>query len=123
MQVINSLANNIPFNAPHDQFGHPTLSYNLAEIIIELINKNSSGIFNVAGLTFIDRYNFAKKIAETFSLDTNLINKVSTAHLNQPIKRPYKIQLDLKKITSIVSTKLLTLDEQLSFLKILKNKS
>tara|TARA_B110001454_G_scaffold13402_2_gene12162 strand:- start:105 stop:998 length:894 start_codon:yes stop_codon:yes gene_type:complete len=117
MQVINSLNNKNFFNAPSDQFGHPTLSHNLAEIVIELIHKKSTGIFNVAGLTFIDRYNFAKKIAETFSLDSSFIHEVSTAELHQPIKRPSRIQLDFKKIQSTVSTKLLTLNEQLESIK------
>ena len=40
MQVINSLQNGDVFKAAIDQFGHPTYSLNLAEIIIELIKNN-----------------------------------------------------------------------------------
>lgn len=121
MQVVNSLKNNKIFNAPSDQYGHPTLSINLAEIIVELIINNHNGIFNIAGLTYIDRFHFAKKIAKTFSLNENLIEEITTKELNQSINRPLCLNLNLKKIQSIASTKILTLDEQLHYMLSSKN--
>jgi len=117
MQVLNSLKNRQKFYAPDDQFGNPTLSVNLAEIIFELISKNQQGIFHVTGSTYIDRYNFALKIAKVFSLDENLIQKISTSELNQQIKRPLKIQMNLKKLKSVISTKILSLEDQLNYMK------
>ena len=121
MQVVNSLKNKKFFNAPSDQYGHPTLSTNLAEIIVELIHKKSTGIFHIAGSTYIDRFNFAKKIAIKFSLDVNLIHEVSTSELNQIITRPLEVKLNLNKIKSHISTELLSLDEQLDIMKNLTN--
>jgi len=117
MQVLNSLKNRQKFYAPDDQFGHPTLSVNLAEIIFELISKSQQGIFHVTGSTYIDRYNFALKIAKVFLLDENLIQKISTSELNQKIKRPLKIQMNLKKLKSVISTKILSLEDQLNYMK------
>ena len=116
MQVLNSLKNNKIFSAPDDYFGHPTLSSNLVEIIIELIIKNKSGIFNVAGLTYIDRYNFALKIADSFNLDSKLIKPVSSENLDT-IPRPLRINLNLEKLSSQISTKILSLSEQLTYMK------
>lgn len=123
MQVVNSLKNNKIFYAPSDQYGHPTLSINLAEIVVELLDKNYNGVFNVTGLTYIDRFHFAKKIAKTFSLNPNLIQKTSTKELNQSITRPLRLNLNLEKIKSHTSTKILTLDEQLDIMKNQSNQS
>jgi dTDP-4-dehydrorhamnose reductase len=117
MQVINSLKNNEVFSVPFDQYGSPTITSNLSEIIFELIQKNQKGIFHVTGLTYIDRYNFAIKIAEVFLLNRKLIKKISTAELNQKIKRPLEVNLDLKKLKSIITTKIFSLDEQLDLMK------
>ena len=121
MQVINSLKNKKIFNAASDQFGHPTLSINLAEIMSELIDKKSTGIFHVTGSTYISRFDFAKKIAEAFSLDPNLIHEISTTELNQSIRRPLQVKLNLNKIKSQISIKILSLDEQLDIMKNLAN--
>ena len=117
MQVINSLKNNEVFSVPFDQYGSPTITSNLSEIIFELIQKNQKGIFHVTGLTYIDRYNFAIKIAEVFLLNRKLIKKISTAELNQKIKRPLEVNLDLKKLKSIITTKIFSLDVQLDLMK------
>ena len=116
MQVINSLQNGNVFNAPIDQFGHPTYSTNLAEIIIELIKNNYNGIFHVTGSTYIDRFNFAKKIAKAFDLNPEMIHETTT-DLNQSHTRPMKVQMKLDKLKSSISTKILSLDEQLDSMR------
>jgi len=117
MQLINSLKNNKSFIVPYDQFGSPTIPSNLSEIIYELIQQNKKGIFHVTGTTYISRFDFALKIAESFSLDKTLIQKVSTNDLNEKISRPLEINLNLKKLKSLINTKILSLDEQLDYLK------
>lgn len=117
MQLINSLKNNKSFTVPYDQFGSPTIPSNLSEIIYELIQQNKKGIFHVTGSTYISRFDFALKIAEFFSLDKTLIEKISTSDLNQKISRPLEVNLNLKKLKSSINTKILSLDEQLNYLK------
>ena len=116
MQVINSLQNGSVFNAPIDQFGHPTYSTNLAEIIIELIKNNYNGIFHVTGSTYIDRFHFAKKIAKAFDLNPEMIHETTT-DLNQSRTRPMKVKMKLDKLKSSISTKILSLDEQLDSMR------
>jgi dTDP-4-dehydrorhamnose reductase len=116
MQVINSLQNGNVFNAPIDQFGHPTYSTNLAEIIIELIKNNYNGIFHVTGSTYIDRFHFAKKIAKAFDLNPEMIHEITT-DLIQSRTRPMKVKMKLDKLKSSISTKILSLDEQLDSMR------
>ena len=116
MQVINSLQNNNIFNAPVDQFGHPTYSNNLAEIIIELVKNNSEGVFHVTGSTYVDRFHFAKKIAKAFCLNPEMVHKTTT-NLHQSHTRPMEANMKLNKLKSVISTKVLSLDEQLDSMR------
>ena len=116
MQVINSLKKNQSFNVANDQFGHPTHPTNLAEIIIELIQKDVNGIFHITGSTYISRFEFAQKIAKAFCLNPDLIHGVITP-LTSVIQRPLKVNLNLNKLKSVITTNLLTLDEQLNLMR------
>ncbi len=116
MQVINSLQNGDVFNAAIDQFGHPTYSVNLAEIIIELIKNNSEGIFHVTGSTYIDRFHFAKKIAKAFCLNPDMVHKTTTS-LQQSQTRPMEANLKLDKLKSMIPTNVLSLDDQLDLMR------
>ena len=116
MQVISSLKENKIFNAALDQFGHPTYSVNLSEMILELILKDANGIFHVTGSTCISRFEFAQKIAMAFCLDPKLIHGVNTDS-NSDIRRPLKVNLNLSKLKSIISLNPLTLDEQLNLMR------
>ena len=104
MQLIDSLKNNRVFDAAIDQFGHPTYSVNLAEMIVELILRKINGVFHTTGSTYIDRFNFAKKIAKAFCLNPDLINGITTEP-NSSIDRPLKVNLNLEKLKSKIQSK------------------
>lgn len=117
MQVINSLKENRKIIAPIDQFGHPTFSNNLCEVIVELILKNKKGIFHVTGSTFVSRFELAIEIAKAFGLNSSLIEGIKSSQLNQKAIRPKRVQLELSKIKSEISTKILSLKEQLEIMR------
>jgi len=117
MQVINSLKAGKVMRVVNDQFGHPTLASNLAGIIIELIMKEKNGVYHVTGSSYVSRYNQALKIAQAFGYNSSLIEGVETKDLNQKAIRPKHAKLNLDKIRSVVSTNLLSLDEQLDILR------
>jgi len=60
----------------------------LAESIITLSQSNHQGIFHIGGSNWINRYEFAIKIADVYGLDASLIDRIKTADLNQPAPRP-----------------------------------
>tara|TARA_Y100000590_G_scaffold459455_1_gene616574 strand:- start:854 stop:1738 length:885 start_codon:yes stop_codon:yes gene_type:complete len=117
MQVINSLKNHKEFVVHSKQSGNPTLASNLANIVVELVLNNLKGIYHVTGLTHIDRLSFAKKIAEKFSLDSNLIILNSDKKSNDSVIRPHQVKLNLDKLKSVTKLKILTLEEQLEIMK------
>ena len=88
--VINSLKNSKPINVVTDQINNPTWTYSLADIIDISITKDLSGIFHWGDADFLNRFNFAIKIADKFSLNKTLINPITTDQLKQSAKRPLK---------------------------------
>ncbi|MGB2981212.1 MAG: dTDP-4-dehydrorhamnose reductase, partial [Candidatus Zixiibacteriota bacterium] len=47
-----------------DQFNNPTLADNLSECMLEMVERNLSGIFHIGGAEYLSRYDFALKVAE-----------------------------------------------------------
>ena len=57
-----------------------------------------------------------KKIAEAFDLNPEMIHETTT-DLNQSRTRPMKVKMKLDKLKSSISTKILSLDEQLDSMR------
>jgi dTDP-4-dehydrorhamnose reductase len=113
--VIEELKQNKKLKIATDQFTSPTLTDDLVEIILKLIEKDEKGIFHASGRERISRYEFAMKIAEVFNLDKNLIQPVKMCDLEWKAKRPKDSSLDVTKISKI--KKPLNIQEGLEILK------
>jgi dTDP-4-dehydrorhamnose reductase len=111
--VLGQLKSNQPLKVVNDQFASPTLNSNLAEMILELTSKQLEGIIHLAGATRIDRYNFAKQIAETFLHDPNLIEPVKSDQTAWKAKRPTDSSLNVGKAERLLERKPLELNEAL----------
>lgn len=99
--MIKELKEGNKINIVKDQFNTPTLADDLAELILELIKKESFGIFHISGSERISRFDFALKIAGIFDLNKNLIKPITTDQLNWIAKRPMDSSLDVSKISGI----------------------
>lgn len=86
--VVEKLAGRETIRIVDDQFGNPTLADELAFAILKVCQKNAVGLYHVAGLENISRYEFARKVAEVFGLDFSPVKKVRSDELAQPAKRP-----------------------------------
>lgn len=111
--TINQLRQSRNVKVVFDQFVSPTLSSNLAEMLCEICERNLTGIFHLSGATRIDRYSFAVRIAETFGLDKNLIQPVSSSEMSWVAKRPRDSSLDVSKASDVLKLKPLSLGEAL----------
>ena len=92
------------FKVFNDWFNHPTFVDDLADIIITLLEKGATGIFNTAGSTYIDRFSWAQMIADVFKKDKKLVSYSSSLDANLPAKRP-NVHVDLSKIERIIGRK------------------
>ena len=95
--VYNSLKSGKNINVVTDQFNNPTLAEDLAIGIQLLIEKSKYGIFNIAGEPYLNRFDFACKIAEVFGFSQDLIHPVTSDALVQASPRPMRGGLVIDK--------------------------
>jgi len=86
--VKKSLENGNPVNLVDDQHRMPTLVDDLANACITAANKKALGVFHISGEQMLNYYEIGSSIADYFSLDASLINKIKTSELNQKARRP-----------------------------------
>jgi dTDP-4-dehydrorhamnose reductase len=100
--IINMCELNNSFGVVNDQLSNPTLTDDIALGIKKIIEKKRTGLYHFGGLDFINRIDFAKKIAEIYHLDDSLIQPITTESLNQKAKRPLQSGLiSLKASTDL----------------------
>lgn len=115
--LVESLRNMQPVKIVDDQFGQPTIVDDLALAVLKIVDRNSSGIYNVCGSEYCSRYEFAVKLANIFGLDKHLIARVKTPDLNQDAERPMNSSFILLKAETDLELKPLNVTEGLYLLK------
>jgi dTDP-4-dehydrorhamnose reductase len=98
-RAVKTLRAGERLQVPHDQYGQPTFSVDLAETALALLKQNARGTFHAVGPAHVTRLAFAQLIAKTFDLNPALIDGIDTASLKQPAPRPLFIQLRRDKLT------------------------
>lgn len=98
--VVSRLSHKKNINVVSDQVGSPTYIDDLIEGIFRLLEKEEYGLFHISGPQILNRYDFAKKIAEVFELDGSLINRVSTEDLKQVAPRPMNSSFIIDKLVN-----------------------
>jgi dTDP-4-dehydrorhamnose reductase len=117
MGLIKNLKNGDFTKVPCDQIGSPTYANNMVQAVKELIEADKTGIYHVAGTDVMDRYTFAKNVAEIFELDEDLLIPVTTNQLGQKAKRPLKAGMKVDKVQNDVSIRLMSVREGLEEMK------
>ena len=115
--VIKSLSENKKINIVTDQFNNPTFVDDLISGINKVIEFKKSGIFNIGGREFLNRYDFTQKIADYFNLNKNLIKPILTKELNQKAPRPLKSGLITLKAETQLGFKPHTIVQSLEKIK------
>lgn len=107
--LMESLSQNKEVKILEDQYVSPTLNTNLAEMLLEIIQKKITGILHTAGNTRINRYNYALKLAEIFNLNVNLIKPAKMSQISWKAKRPRDSSLNVRKADALLESKPLKL--------------
>jgi dTDP-4-dehydrorhamnose reductase len=116
--VVESLRNRKPITVVNDHFNCPTLADNLAEVLLEMVRKDLSGVFHTAGSERISRYDFAVEIAKSFDLDASMITPIEMSELKAWIaKRPRDSSLCIGKAQKQLKTKFLDVQEGLRIMR------
>lgn len=117
LKLINNLKKGNTANIMDDQYGSPTYAGNLSEAIIYLVEKSVHGLYHISGSQVMNRFEFARLVAEVFNLNKNLIKPIKTSQINQVAKRPMKSGLIIDKVQKILPFKLLDSKEGLTRMK------
>ena len=96
--MLNLSKTHDEINVVSDQFGSPTSTTTLCEIIEEILNKNPEyGIYHSTNEGFISWYDFAKKIFEIKNVNIK-INPILSKDYPTPAKRPFNSKLSKEKL-------------------------
>jgi dTDP-4-dehydrorhamnose reductase len=117
LSLIDRIRGGEKVKIPFDQIGSPTYSENLAAVVEELVRKEKSGVYNIAGSELLDRYSFAKKVCGIFELPEDMLIPVLTKELGQKARRPLQGGFVLDKVMGDVSVSLMDATQGLEDLK------
>jgi dTDP-4-dehydrorhamnose reductase len=100
--VVKSLKEGKEIRVVNDQFNNPTWTKSMADIISLSIQNDLSGIVHWGDADYLNRFDFAIKIAEKFELNSKLIKPITTTELHQPAPRPLKSGLKSDKLIEVL---------------------
>lgn len=100
----------------NDQFVSPSYNDNVAEMLNELAEKKTSGIWHIAGSSICTRYDFAINLAEIFNLDISLIEEISISQMPWTVQRPIHAGLVVDK-TLTLSHKPMIMEQSIKRMK------
>ena len=94
--VISSLSKKKKIKVPSNIIFNPVTIENLINVIFKLIKSKKKGIFNVGSADSISKYNFAKKIAKKYGLDTKYL--IAFKSIYSKNQRPLRTYMSIKKL-------------------------
>jgi dTDP-4-dehydrorhamnose reductase len=115
--LLNKLERKNAVEIVTDQWNSPTLNVNMAEMILEVLEKKTYGIFHLAGATRLSRFDFANHVAESFNLDPQYIKPVRSEQIKWIAKRPKDSSLNVDKAKRILETKPMEIRRSLRIMK------
>ncbi len=112
-KILQTLRENNPFFGFDDVIFNPLEVSNLSKMIYEFTKNDFRGIIHVSGDEVISKYQFARKVAEIFDFNTNLIKKglIEDAKLFAP--RPKNTSLSNQKSKKFLKTQIISLENSL----------
>ena len=115
--LLNKLKRNEKINIITDQWNSPTLNTNLAEMTIEIVERQLNGVFHLSGATRISRYDFAMLLSKIFAFETNLIHPIKAEDLTMIAKRPKDSSLNISKAKNLLKNQPIPIHSALKKLK------
>lgn len=108
--AISELQQNDEVDAVTDQIASPTYAPNLAEICIEAVKENRTGIYHAAGPDQISRYDALIQVKEVLDI-SGTIKPINMNDLSWTAKRPKDSSLDISKLVHEFDTKPISISE------------
>ncbi len=100
-----------------DQFISPTLADDLARTLLDLAEKDVSGVWHVSGPDCLDRPTCGRMIAKAFGMDEALAVAVPSSSVSLPAKRPAYSCLDVSKVEEMLGRRMVKFEDGLKTMK------
>jgi dTDP-4-dehydrorhamnose reductase len=117
MWLVNKLSAKEKVNIVDDQIGNSTIVDDLAYGTLKVVEKEKTGIYNIAGRDIESRLDFTMKLCDVYGYDKSLINRIKTKDLNQPAPRPLNSGLITLKAETELGFRPMNTIEALQLLK------
>jgi len=95
--VKNNLEQSKPIKVVSDQLRTPTYVIDICKGIETIIDKQSTGVYHLAGKNIVSPYDMALTTAKVVGLDASLIEKVTADTFPEPVKRAKRSGLKIEK--------------------------
>ena len=95
--ILTSVKDGKDVNVATDWIGSPTFADSLAAAILKLLAVPDGGVYHIAGVDALSRYDFAVRLAKAFALDVGLVRPVRSADLKLKARRPADSSLSSAK--------------------------
>jgi len=82
-----------------DVFFCPMLANDLAEILLDMLDRGLTGIYHVVGSERISKYEFGRRIAVAFGFDPEWVRPIRLADAQLRALRPLDVSLNTEKIS------------------------
>ncbi len=99
-------------------------TFDLANLIDQIIRKDLSGLYNCGCSTSLSKYEFLKQVAKAAGLDEALIEPISVDEANLKAKRSKNISMNVDKLSRDLGSPIVTLPQSIeNFARDLKQDS
>jgi dTDP-4-dehydrorhamnose reductase len=101
LNVISKLRKNEVFEAFDDLYAPPTLIDDIAFAVIRAVEYKKSGIYHIGGPEMVSRFEFARRIATAFHLNSSLLKPISYSSENRAERPRHSSFITLKAQTEL----------------------
>lgn len=95
---FNQLTTGEPMKGFTDLIFCPLYVEDLAQALLEMIEKQLSGVYHVVAPDHLSKYEFGVRIARKFGLDADLIEPVQTGNVDRGAPRSLNLTLNTEKL-------------------------
>jgi dTDP-4-dehydrorhamnose reductase len=97
---LNNLQEGLPSNGFTDVFFCPMFVGDLAEILLQMLEKGLSGLYHVVGSEVLSKYEFGQAIARKFGFDPDLIQPMTVDSSDLLAPRSHNLRLSVHKLST-----------------------
>ena len=97
---VNNLGAGKNVNGFDDVYYCPMFVGDLADTLVDMLDKSLSGVYHVVGSRAITKYDFGRAIAEQFGFDAGLIKPISVSDAGLTAKRSTNLRLSINKLST-----------------------